>query len=152
MLFRSLSSGDAVKAVPLFTQSIESRELGPEALANVLLNRAMAYQQLAENNKAIDDYTAALSLDAMTSDLRARVLYNRGLAQQKADHAALAIEDFTSALQLIRHSLRLIWRARMPCARMASICFRFPTMNVRLNIIIRKWRGFITARLWHMNP
>ena len=114
--YQALSSGDAVKAVPLFTQSIESRELGPEALANVLLNRAMAYQQLAENNKAIDDYTAALSLDAMTSDLRARVLYNRGLAQQKADHAAMAIEDFTSAL-LINSSFSQAYLARANALR-----------------------------------
>ena len=114
--YQALSSGDAAKAVPLFTQSIESRELGPEALANVLLNRAMAYQQLSDNNKAIDDYTAALSLDAMTSDLRARVLYNRGLAQQKADHAALAIEDFTSAL-LINSSFSQAYLARANALR-----------------------------------
>ena len=114
--YQALSSGDAVKAVPLFTQSIESRELGPDALANVLLNRAMAYQQLADNSKAIDDYTAALNLDAMTSDLRARVLYNRGLAQQKAQHAALAIEDFTSAL-LINSSFSYAYLARANALR-----------------------------------
>ena len=53
--YQALTSGDASKAVPLFTQSIESRELVPDALANVLLNRALAYQQLSEHGKAIDD-------------------------------------------------------------------------------------------------
>ena len=114
--YQALSSGDAAKAVPLFTQSIESRELGPDALANVLLNRALAYQKLADNNKAIDDYTAALNLDAMTTELRARVLYNRGLAQQKAQHAALAIEDFTSAL-LINSSFSHAYLARANALR-----------------------------------
>ncbi len=114
--YQALASGDAAKAVPLFTQSIESRELGPDALANVLLNRAMAYQKLADNSKAVDDYTAALNLDAMTTELRARVLYNRGLAQQKAQHAALAIEDFTSAL-LINSSFSYAYLARANALR-----------------------------------
>ncbi len=114
--YQALASGDAAKAVPLFTQSIESRELGPDALANVLLNRAMAYQKLADNTKAIDDYTAALNLDAMTTELRARVLYNRGLAQQKAQHAVLAIEDFTSAL-LINSSFSHAYLARANALR-----------------------------------
>ena len=114
--YQALAVGDAAKAIPLFTQSIESRELGPDALANVLLNRAMAYQKLSDNNKAIDDYTAALNLDAMTSDLRARVLYNRGLAEQKAQHAALAIEDFTSAL-LMNSSFSHAYLARANALR-----------------------------------
>ena len=114
--YRALAGGDANKAIPLFTQSIESRELGPDALANTLLNRALAYQQLSNNAKAIDDYTAALNLDAMSSDLRARVLYNRGLAQQKAQHAALAIEDFTSAL-LVNSSFSYAYLARANALR-----------------------------------
>ena len=96
--YAALASGNAAKSIGLYTQAIESRELGPEALANALFNRALANQNIADNDKAVDDYTAALNLDAMSSDLRARVLYNRGLAQQKLAKNALAIEDFTSAL------------------------------------------------------
>ena len=114
--YQALSGGDANKAIPLFTQSIESRELGPDALANALLNRALAYQQISDNGKAIDDYTAALNLDAMSSDLRSRALYNRGLAQQKAQHAALAIEDFTSAL-LVNSSFSYAYLARANALR-----------------------------------
>jgi tetratricopeptide (TPR) repeat protein len=96
--YAALASGNAAKSIGLYSQAIESRELGPEALANALFNRALADQNIADNDKAVDDYTAALNLDAMSSDLRARVLYNRGLAQQKLAKNALAIEDFTSAL------------------------------------------------------
>lgn len=96
--YAALNGGDAPKALPLFTQAIESRELAPEALATTLLNRALAYQRLGQDNYAVDDYTAALNVDALGSDLRARVLYNRGLAQNKRGQATLAIEDFTSAL------------------------------------------------------
>ena len=96
--YAALASGNTAKSIVLYTQAIESRELGPEALANALFNRALANQNTSANDKAVDDYTAALNLDAMSSDLRARVLYNRGLAQQKLTKNALAIEDFTSAL------------------------------------------------------
>jgi len=96
--YAALTGGDAAKAVSLYTQAIESRALGPEVLASALLNRALAYQNLGQNQNAVDDYSAALVLDAMPSNLRARALYNRGLAQQKVAKPALAIEDFTSAL------------------------------------------------------
>ena len=96
--FNALQQGDATRAIPLFTQSIESRELSPDILANAFYNRGLAYQNLGQGSNAADDYTAALSLDAMPTDLRARVLYNRGLSQQQLGHSTLAIEDFTSAL------------------------------------------------------
>lgn len=109
--FEALQQGDAIKAVPLFTQSIESRELTPDLLANAFYNRGLAYQKLGQASNAADDYSAALNLDAMASDLRARVLYNRGLAQQQLSHATLAIEDYTSAL-LIDPSFSYAYLAR----------------------------------------
>ena len=96
--YAALNSGDAARSLVLYSQAIASGELGPEALANALLNRALAYQQTQQNEKAISDYTSALTIDAMTSPLRATALYNRGLAQQKMNQMPLAIEDFTSAL------------------------------------------------------
>ena len=96
--YAALNSGDAARSIVLYSQAIGSGELGPEALANALLNRALAYQQTQQSEKAISDYTSALTIDAMTSPLRATALYNRGLAQQKMNQTPLAIEDFTSAL------------------------------------------------------
>ena len=98
--YAALAGGDNERAITLYSQAIESRELAPELLANSLLNRALAYQQQNKQSQAIDDYTAALALDAMSADLRATALYNRGLSQQKAAAMTLAIEDFTSALML----------------------------------------------------
>ncbi|MGE0239699.1 MAG: SPOR domain-containing protein [Parvibaculaceae bacterium] len=74
--------------------------MSPEQLANALINRGFAYQQAQEHDRAVDDYTAALRVDAMSGKLRATALYNRGLSQQKLKHPVLAIEDFTSALFL----------------------------------------------------
>ena len=114
--YAALSNGDAAKSVSLFTQAIESRELAPESLANAFLNRALAYQTLGKPQNAVDDYSAALNLDAMPSDLRARALYNRGLAQQKLAKPAMAIEDFTSAL-LVDSSFSHAYLARANALR-----------------------------------
>jgi tetratricopeptide (TPR) repeat protein len=98
--YKSLASGDQASAIEGYSQAIESRSLPTEVLANSLLNRGLAHQQLSEHQQAIDDYTAALQLDAMSAQLRATALYNRGLSQQKLDRQSAAIEDFTSALFL----------------------------------------------------
>ena len=109
--FEALQQGDPTRAVPLFTQSIDSRELTPELLANAFYNRGLAYQTLGQGGNAADDYTAALNLDAMSTDLRARVLYNRGLAHQQLGQATLAIEDYTSSL-LIDSTFSFAYLAR----------------------------------------
>ena len=96
----ALQTGDTATAVAGFSEAIESRQLTPEQLANALINRGFAYQQLQEHDRAVDDYTAALRIDAMSGKLRATALYNRGLSQQKLNQPMLAIEDFTSALFL----------------------------------------------------
>ncbi len=96
----ALQAGDTATAIAGFSEAIESRQLGPEQLANALINRGFAYQRAQEHNRAVDDYTAALRIDAMSGKLRATALYNRGLSQQKLKHPVLAIEDFTSALFL----------------------------------------------------
>jgi tetratricopeptide (TPR) repeat protein len=114
--YEALNGGDAVKSMALYSQAIGSGELGPEALANALLNRALAYQQTQQFEKAVGDYTAALTLDAMSSPLRATALYNRGLAQQKSNQLPLAIEDFTSAL-LINSSFSHAYLARANALR-----------------------------------
>jgi tetratricopeptide (TPR) repeat protein len=98
--YQALVAGDQTAAIAGYSQAIESRALPIEVLANALLNRGLAHQQLAEHQLAIDDYTSALQLDAMSAELRATALYNRGLSQQKLDRQSAAIEDFTSALFL----------------------------------------------------
>jgi tetratricopeptide (TPR) repeat protein len=98
--YQALAAGNQKGAIEAYSTAIESQALPTEALANALLNRALAYQQLAAQQDAIDDYTAALRLDAMSAELRAMALYNRGLCQQKLQNLSAAVEDFTSALFL----------------------------------------------------
>lgn len=98
--YKSMAAGDTAAAIATYTKAIESRSLEPEMLANALLNRALGYQKLDQQQQAIDDYAAALRLDAMSPQLRATALFNRALSYQKIDRPALAIEDYTSALFL----------------------------------------------------
>src|SRR5262249_46404167 len=86
--------------VTSLTEAIESRQLEPEALAKALIDRALAYQARERYQEAIDDYSAALRVDAMSGRTRAILLYNRGLAYQRLNSQAMAVEDFTNTLFL----------------------------------------------------
>ena len=98
--YKALVAGRSLDAIKLYAEAIESRQLGPDLLANSLLNRALAFQNVGQHQDAIDDYSAALRVDALSPQLRSVALYNRGLAHQKVKKPAMAIEDFTSALFL----------------------------------------------------
>jgi Tfp pilus assembly protein PilF len=78
--YQNLKHGDARAAVVQFTKAIDAGQLEPEILANALLNRALAYQQLGGHEQAVSDYTAALALAVMARPLQATALYNRGLS------------------------------------------------------------------------
>jgi tetratricopeptide (TPR) repeat protein len=98
--YRQLTAGRSADAIASYTKAIESQKLPAELVANALLNRALANQNLGLDGKAIEDYSAAMTSQNMAPPLRAVVYYNRGLSQQKLGHLAAAIEDFTSALLL----------------------------------------------------
>ncbi len=98
--YHTLAKGQSADAIKKYDEAINSRLLPPEVLANALLNRALARQQLGKHEEAIADYSAALNLDAMSGDLRATALYNRGLSQHKLSHLPAAVEDYTAALLL----------------------------------------------------
>jgi tetratricopeptide (TPR) repeat protein len=98
--YRELTAGRSADAIASYTEAIESQKLPPQLVANALLNRALANQNLALHAAAIDDYSAAMDTVDMPAPLRAVVFYNRGLSQQKLGRPAMAIEDFTSALLL----------------------------------------------------
>jgi len=98
--YKALASGDLKLAVTRFSDAIESRALGTDALARALINRALAYQKLGDDRQAVEGYSTALHIDALSPRMRAIALYNRGLAQQKLGEPARAIDDFTNALFL----------------------------------------------------
>jgi tetratricopeptide (TPR) repeat protein len=94
------AAAEPARDVSSLTEAIESRQLDPEALARALIDRALFYQARERFQDAIDDYSAALRVDAMSGRTRAILLYNRGLAHQRLNSQAMAVEDFTNALFL----------------------------------------------------
>jgi tetratricopeptide (TPR) repeat protein len=94
------AAAEPARDVSSLTEAIESRQLDPEALARALIDRALFYQARERFQDAIDDYSAALRVDAMSGRTRAILLYNRGLAYQRLNSQAMAVEDFTNALFL----------------------------------------------------
>src|SRR5262245_23279576 len=94
------AAAEPARDVNSLTEAIESRQLDPEALAKALIDRALAYQARERFQDAIDDYSAALRVDAMSGRTRAILLYNRGLAYQRLNSQGMAVEDFTNALFL----------------------------------------------------
>lgn len=98
--YYELTTGRSADAIDSYTRAIESQSLPRELVANALLNRALANQNLGLHAAAIDDYSAAMGSGDLPPPLLAVVHYNRGLSQQKLGRPAMAIEDFTSALLL----------------------------------------------------
>ncbi len=94
------AAAEPARDVSSLTEAIESRQLDPEALARALIDRALFYQARERFQDAVDDYSAALRVDAMSGRTRAILLYNRGLAYQRLNSQAMAVEDFTNALFL----------------------------------------------------
>ncbi len=82
--YKALQAGDTVAAATAYSQAIEVRGLEPKCWPMHCLPRP-CLQRLNEHARAVDDYTAAMRIDAMSAQLRALALYNRGLSYQKLD-------------------------------------------------------------------
>jgi tetratricopeptide (TPR) repeat protein len=67
------------------------------------VNRGLAYLKLGETEKAVEDFTTAITLanaGICSQELTASAVYNRGWAYLKAGDALKAVEDFTTAVRL----------------------------------------------------
>jgi len=65
-------------------------------LADAYFNRGLAYGQLGKYQKALADYTQALSLDPNLVD----AYFNRGIVHNRLGESQQAIADYTQALSL----------------------------------------------------
>jgi lipoprotein NlpI len=89
-------AADPDVAVALCTRAIESGQLSRAAVALTLNNRANAYQNKRDYDRAIADYNEALRIDPDSALVR----NNRGAAyQHKGDHER-ALQDYDQAIRL----------------------------------------------------
>jgi tetratricopeptide (TPR) repeat protein len=98
-----LVSGKADQAIAAYTTILDQTSITVEERARALLNRALAHQKLDDHASAVNDYGAAISLDALDPKTRAAALYNRGLANARLQQNFAAVDDFTNALYLDPH-------------------------------------------------
>jgi tetratricopeptide (TPR) repeat protein len=85
-------------AVDSFTRAIRTNkgEISIEDVAKIFNSRGLAYQGLNEQDKAIDDFSNAISLDEKNPEF----YMNRGLAQGSQRQYERAVEDFSAVIKL----------------------------------------------------
>ena len=83
-------------AVQGCTALIVSRQLSGEDLAKVLIDRGLAYSNSRKYDQAIQDFTAATSLDPNIPE----AFNNRGLAYEQKRDFDRAVQDYDHAIQL----------------------------------------------------
>ena len=69
-------------------------------LAQALVNRGVTYGQMGDNQRAIDDFTAAIELPHAPAEQVAEALDNRGVTYGQMGDNQRAIDDFTAAIEL----------------------------------------------------
>ncbi|MDP6587814.1 MAG: tetratricopeptide repeat protein [Alphaproteobacteria bacterium] len=90
------SRGDYDLAIENYTRAIRSGELSGENLAAVYTGRGIVYYIESQSERAIADYSEALSLDPG----HVEAWYMRGIAYWLQGRHDLAISDYTEALSL----------------------------------------------------
>jgi Tfp pilus assembly protein PilF len=85
-------------AVDSFTRAIRMNkgEISIEDVAKIFNSRGLAYQGMNEPDKAIDDFSNAISLDEKNPEF----FMNRGLAQANQRQYERAVEDFSVVIKL----------------------------------------------------
>lgn len=89
-------AGDYELAIAYYTKCIETGELTAFNLTTVYFNRANAYSDLNDFDRAVPDYDEAIRLDPLGPDL----YINRGLAYANQSNYGQAVLDFNEAIYL----------------------------------------------------
>jgi tetratricopeptide (TPR) repeat protein len=99
----AFGAGRYEEAVEVYTRAVLAGDLDPEALAIAFNNRGVAYNELGDYDKAIQDYGQALALvpgdKTATKNLRNAHIRRGGAAQQLGEQDA-ALADYTRAVEL----------------------------------------------------
>ena len=96
----ALKAGDAQGAIAKLTPVISSASLPAERAAFALFYRAAAHQRLRQYIRAIQDYSQAITLNAMSRPVLAMSHYNRGLSFEASGKSSAALNDFSRAITL----------------------------------------------------
>lgn len=90
------ADGDYDTAINLYTKIIEEGDVAPHNLAATYYNRGNAYREMENYDKAIEDFTSAISLNPNYT----KAYSNRGAVYTALERYPEALEDFTKVLDL----------------------------------------------------
>jgi tetratricopeptide (TPR) repeat protein len=96
----ALQEGRAAEAEQLATQALGTKDLAGLDHAHLLLNRALAREQMGRRRDALADFNDALALDALPDDERARAFFDRGVTLDELGRTGEAITDYSAALKI----------------------------------------------------
>jgi tetratricopeptide (TPR) repeat protein len=96
----ALREGRAAEAEQLATQALGTKDLAGLDHAHLLLNRALAREQMGRRRDALADFNDALALDTLPDDERARAFFDRGVTLDELGRTGEAITDYSSALKI----------------------------------------------------
>ena len=87
---------DYQKAAQFFTKAIESKELNDESLIDAYYSRGLAWFEIGDLNKALNDFTMTIKLSPRHSD----AYYSRAFVWDYKGQPDKAISDFTKAVDI----------------------------------------------------
>lgn len=113
----AFNEGRYEAAVEAYTRAVLAGDLDPEALAVTFNNRGVAYSELGDYDRAIQDYTQSLSLKPKdkTAIKNLRIAYvRRATAAANLGEQAQALADYNRAIELEPdHPLAYVRRAQL---------------------------------------
>jgi tetratricopeptide (TPR) repeat protein len=95
----ALRAGRAADAEELATKALTAKDLAAIDHAHILLNRALAREQLGRRRDALTDFNDAIALDGLPADELARAYFDRGVTLDELGRTDDAIADYSAALK-----------------------------------------------------
>ncbi len=96
----ALRAGRAADAEILATKALEAKDLAPLDHAHVLLNRALAREQMGRRRDALADFNDAITLNGLPQDELSRAYFDRGVTLDELAHTGDAIADYSACLKI----------------------------------------------------
>jgi len=96
----ALRAGRASDAEMLATRALAAKDLAPLDHAHLLLNRALAREQMGRRRDALADFNDAIALGGLPQDELGRAFFDRGVTLDELGRTDEAVADYTAALKI----------------------------------------------------
>ncbi|HTQ14291.1 MAG TPA: tetratricopeptide repeat protein [Rhizomicrobium sp.] len=97
----ALRAGHAAEAEDFATRALQQKGLDGLLHAHLLLNRALAREQLGRRRDALSDFNDAIALGALPPDELARACFDRGVTLDELGRTDEAVAEYSAALKIV---------------------------------------------------